>query len=144
MQGQVATSTHAGLPWLLWLRMMFEAKSRIHFWPFDGFDVPEGKSVIYSNSRFVKKRNFTHHLCGHRFEEYLLVYVSEILEHARRAFVRKEKPGRYHGRRLIGKAGLESFRPSFLEFDAVNLRDSVDADWCNTNLKNQSRPNEIF
>ena len=35
-----------GLPWLLWLRRMFEAKSCIHFWPFDGFDVPEGKSVI--------------------------------------------------------------------------------------------------
>ena len=46
VQGQVATSTHAGLPWLLWLRRMFEAKSCIHFWPFDGFDVPEGKSVI--------------------------------------------------------------------------------------------------
>ena len=46
VQGQVATSTHAGLPWLLWLRLMFEAKSRIHFWPFHGFDVPEGKSVI--------------------------------------------------------------------------------------------------
>ena len=46
VQGQVATSTHAGLPWLLWLRMMFESKSRIYFWPFDGFDVPEGKSVV--------------------------------------------------------------------------------------------------
>ena len=46
VQGQVATSTHAGLPWLLWLRLMFAAKSRIHFWPFDGFDVPEGKPVI--------------------------------------------------------------------------------------------------
>ena len=46
VQGQVAKSTHAGLPWLLWLRMMSEAKSRIHFWPFDGFDVPDGKSVV--------------------------------------------------------------------------------------------------
>lgn len=46
VQGQVAKSTHAGLPWLLWLRMMYEAKARIHFWPFDGFDVPEGKSVV--------------------------------------------------------------------------------------------------
>lgn len=26
--------------------MMFETKASIHFWPFDGFDVPEGKSVI--------------------------------------------------------------------------------------------------
>lgn len=46
MQGQVAKSTHAGLPWLLWLRMMPEVRSLVHFWPFDGFDVPEGKSVI--------------------------------------------------------------------------------------------------
>lgn len=46
VQGQVATSTHAGLPWLLWLRMMFEAKSHIHFWPFDGYEVPEAKSVV--------------------------------------------------------------------------------------------------
>ena len=42
--GEVATSTHAGLPWLLWL--MLEANSRIHFWPFHGFEVPEGKSVV--------------------------------------------------------------------------------------------------
>lgn len=46
VQGQVAKSTHAGLPWLLWLRMMPNAKSLVHFWPFDGFEVPEGKSVI--------------------------------------------------------------------------------------------------
>jgi hypothetical protein len=46
VQGQVATSTHAGLPWVLWLRMMFEAKLSIHFWPFDGFEVPDGRSVV--------------------------------------------------------------------------------------------------
>lgn len=46
VQGQVAKSTHAGLPWLLWLRLMPDAESRIHFWPFDGFDVPHGRSVI--------------------------------------------------------------------------------------------------
>ena len=46
VQGQVATSTHAGLPWLLWLREMFGADLRPHFWPFDGFEVREGKSII--------------------------------------------------------------------------------------------------
>ncbi len=46
VQGQVATSTHAGLPWLLWLREMHPARSRPHFWPFDGFDVPAGKSAV--------------------------------------------------------------------------------------------------
>ena len=42
--GKVAKSTHAGIPWLLHLRQTIG--DRIHFWPFDGWDVPEGKSVI--------------------------------------------------------------------------------------------------
>ncbi len=33
-QGEVATSTHAGLPWLLHLRK--QCLRPIHFWPFDG------------------------------------------------------------------------------------------------------------
>src|ERR1017187_3160796 len=44
VQGEVATSTHAGLPWLLYLRK--QCKRPIHFWPFDGWAVPEGKSVV--------------------------------------------------------------------------------------------------
>jgi hypothetical protein len=43
-QGQVASSTHAGIPWLRWLRR--ELGGRVHFWPFDGFEVPSGKSII--------------------------------------------------------------------------------------------------
>jgi hypothetical protein len=43
-QGEVATSTHAGLPWLLYLCKHF--KRPIHFWPFDGWEIPDGKSVI--------------------------------------------------------------------------------------------------
>lgn len=46
VQGQVAKSTHAGLPWLQWLRMMPEAASLVHIWPFDGFEVPDGRSVV--------------------------------------------------------------------------------------------------
>lgn len=46
VQGSVAKSTHAGLPWLLWLRQMPAGASRPHFWPFDGFEVPEGRSVV--------------------------------------------------------------------------------------------------
>ncbi len=42
--GSVAKSTHAGLPWLRYLRQ--KLKDRVHFWPFDGWDVPEGSSVI--------------------------------------------------------------------------------------------------
>jgi hypothetical protein len=44
VQGEVATSTHAGLPWLLYLRK--HRKRPIHFWPFDGCEIPEGKSVV--------------------------------------------------------------------------------------------------
>lgn len=43
-QGSVAMSTHAGLPWLL--RIREEVGDLIHFWPFDGWRIPEAKSVI--------------------------------------------------------------------------------------------------
>ena len=42
--GQVAKSTHAGLPWLLYLRE--HCREHVHFWPFDGWDVPAGRSVV--------------------------------------------------------------------------------------------------
>jgi len=42
--GSVAKSTHAGLPWLGDLRRRLAGK--LHFWPFDGWDVPSGRSAI--------------------------------------------------------------------------------------------------
>lgn len=42
--GSVAKSTHAGIPWLRFLRM--RAEDRIHLWPFDGWTVPPGKSAV--------------------------------------------------------------------------------------------------
>ena len=42
--GSVAKSTHAGLPWLRYLRHQLGEK--IHFWPFDGWTPPPGRSVI--------------------------------------------------------------------------------------------------
>jgi hypothetical protein len=42
--GSVAKSTHAGLPWLRWLRA--QPGLRLHFWPFDGWSPPPGASVI--------------------------------------------------------------------------------------------------
>jgi hypothetical protein len=42
--GSVATSTHAGLPWLLHIRK--RAKKPVHFWPFDGWNIPANTSVI--------------------------------------------------------------------------------------------------
>lgn len=44
VQGSVAKSSHAGIPWLKWLRD--QAADRIHFWPFDGWTPEIGKSVI--------------------------------------------------------------------------------------------------
>jgi len=44
VQGSVAKSTHAGIPWLLYLRR--QLGSRLHFWPFDGWSIPAGKSAV--------------------------------------------------------------------------------------------------
>jgi hypothetical protein len=43
-QGTVGKSTHAGIPWLEWLRD--ELGDAVHFWPFDGWAPPAGKAVI--------------------------------------------------------------------------------------------------
>jgi hypothetical protein len=44
VHGQVAKSTHAGLPWLRYLRQ--RVGGRVHFWPFDGWEIPAGRSVV--------------------------------------------------------------------------------------------------
>jgi hypothetical protein len=43
VQGSVAKSTHAGLPWL---RAIKQQCPNVHFWPFDGWDVAPGASVL--------------------------------------------------------------------------------------------------
>lgn len=42
-KGQVASSTHAGLPFLRGLR---RALPNVHFWPFDGWEIQPGRSCI--------------------------------------------------------------------------------------------------
>ncbi len=42
--GSVAKSTHAGLPWLRFLRQRLG--KRAHFWPFDGWEPKAGRHVI--------------------------------------------------------------------------------------------------
>jgi len=42
--GSVAKSTHAGLPWLRYIRE--QVGNRVHFWPFDGWEIPAGRSVV--------------------------------------------------------------------------------------------------
>jgi hypothetical protein len=44
VQGSVAKSTHAGIPWLRYIRR--QVGERVHFWPFDGWQVPAGRSVV--------------------------------------------------------------------------------------------------
>jgi len=44
VQGAVAKSTHAGIPWLLYLRR--HLGERLHFWPFDGWEIPAGRSAV--------------------------------------------------------------------------------------------------
>lgn len=43
-QGTVGKSTHAGIPWLKWLRD--ELSGAVHIWPFDGWMPLPGKAVI--------------------------------------------------------------------------------------------------
>ncbi len=42
--GSVAKSTHAGLPWLQYV--LQNVGDRVHCWPFDGWEIPAGKSAI--------------------------------------------------------------------------------------------------
>jgi len=44
VQGSVAKSTHAGIPWLRYIRQ--HAEDHVHFWPFDGWSVPFNRSVV--------------------------------------------------------------------------------------------------
>lgn len=44
VNGSVAKSSHAGIPWLRWLRA--EVGELIHIWPFDGWTPPLDKAVI--------------------------------------------------------------------------------------------------
>jgi hypothetical protein len=54
--GSVAKSTHAGLPWLRYLRLNLGA--RVHFWPFGGWDIPAGRSVVAKVYPVLWSRNF--------------------------------------------------------------------------------------
>jgi len=44
VQGSVAKSTHAGIPWLRFIRG--QLCTRVHFWPFDGWEIPAGRSAV--------------------------------------------------------------------------------------------------
>jgi hypothetical protein len=56
VQGSVAKSTHAGIPWLRYIRERLG--KRVHFWPFDGWDVPAGRSAIVEVYPALWSRSF--------------------------------------------------------------------------------------
>lgn len=54
--GSVAKSTHAGLPWLRYLRK--KTGDRTHFWPFDGWEIPPGRSAVFEVYPALWSRDF--------------------------------------------------------------------------------------
>ena len=52
----MAKSTHAGIPWLRFIRQ--HVGSRVHFWPFDGWDIPSGRSAIVEVYPALWSRSF--------------------------------------------------------------------------------------
>ena len=57
VQGSVAKSTHAGIPWLRYIRQ--HVKDRVHFWPFDGWVVPPSRSVVVEVYPAIWNRTFS-------------------------------------------------------------------------------------
>ena len=55
-QGSVAKSTHAGIPWLRYIRRRLG--DRVHFWPFDGWNIPAGCSAIAEVYPVLWSRSF--------------------------------------------------------------------------------------
>ena len=53
--GSVAKSTHAELPWLRYIRLHVP---RVHFWPFDGWYIPAGGSVVAEVYPSLWRRGF--------------------------------------------------------------------------------------
>lgn len=56
VQGSVAKSTHAGIPWLRYIRR--ELGESVHFWPFDGWEIPAGQAAIVEAYPALYKRQF--------------------------------------------------------------------------------------
>jgi hypothetical protein len=69
-RSNVFFSTHAGIPWLKWLRN--RGAGRIHFWPFDGFTVPQGKSVIAEVYPRIFRRRYHTDLTGDARDAWLV------------------------------------------------------------------------
>ena len=58
VQGSVAKSSHSGIPWLRFIRR--QIGPRVHFWPFDGWDITAGRSAIAEVYPALWSRAFAH------------------------------------------------------------------------------------
>lgn len=68
-EGSVAKSTHAGLPWLRYLRQ--QLGDRVYFWPFDGWKSPVGRSMIAEVYPSLWSRSFPREeRTGHQQDAY--------------------------------------------------------------------------
>lgn len=56
VQGSVAKSTHTGIAWLHYLRK--QLGERLHCWPFDGWQIPVGRSAVLEAYPAIYKRDF--------------------------------------------------------------------------------------
>ncbi len=78
VNGSVAHSTHSGLPWLRFIRQRLG--SRVHFWPFDGWTPPLGRSVVAEVYPSLWRKDFAK---GQRTDDQHDAYV--VAERLRRA-----------------------------------------------------------
>lgn len=69
VEGEVASSTHAGLPFLRELR---HAMKNVHFWPFDGWKIPAGMSCIAEAYPTLYRKEYEKDssLKGHQLDAY--------------------------------------------------------------------------
>jgi hypothetical protein len=69
VQGSVAKATHAALPWLRYVRR--HTGDRLHCWPFDGWDVAGGRSVLAEAYPALWSRGFPREKRnGHQHDAY--------------------------------------------------------------------------
>lgn len=81
VQGAVAKSTHSGIPWLLFLHRQLGEK--IHFWPFDGWDIPAGQSVIVEAYPSMWRRGLVapEHMTNDQYDAYTIADWLRIGDH---------------------------------------------------------------
>ena len=103
VQGSAAKSTHSGIPWLRFIRS--RTAGQVHFWPFDGWQIPEGKSAVvevypalWSKSFHPEDRDTHQHdaysiaawLCRADVEETLARFLSPCLSNEERSIAEFE------------------------------------------------------